>query len=572
LSSGKDIYLGVNVRDDFGDVRFTKSDGETLLDYWMETKVNGNYAVFWVEVDSIPASPGSVTIYVYYGKSDQASTGNGEATFQLFDHFDDGVVDASKWTKVEAGGGTVTESGTELRCQHDPATRYAGIISILSFTTKFSVLTRAKPGSPASQVDRWARIKTATGIYAHYSLNNYVEWINAGNRRFGAYDGAYHIFDLAYDGSNHRFYMDDTLGVDFPQATTGNAGQLYFGNPNEEANRPGDDYFDWIAVRNYVYPEPSHGAWGSEEFFWGPQPTKIELRVSDVEPPDPDTPKTIYRDRFNLPDPMIMGLTIRYFNFDDVQLYFRVTGQASGYTFGTVNLGALGSGGNLYANLDQFASRSKPAGEVEEEIILILRAYTDAAYSNLKWTYERVVHVVIIDSNDPSYTVDFLNNFDDGTVQGWAASNILNNYGGYPTLAVQTDYVLSTPYSLRMDGRPAIAGPAKLESRLYKSFTTANRDIVYAVFDVRVGGTYYGTYQWMKQVVIYKDTGILVLIGVYIESNAHHMPGNKWMRYVVPLPKNTTLELRIHHVTYFSGDSGTRAYLWMDDFKIISKA
>ena len=41
-------------RSDFGDIRFTDSDGVTELSYWMEEKVDGDYAVFWVKVPSIP--------------------------------------------------------------------------------------------------------------------------------------------------------------------------------------------------------------------------------------------------------------------------------------------------------------------------------------------------------------------------------------------------------------------------------------------------------------------------------------------------------------------------------------
>jgi len=63
------VGLNNHCRDDFGDVRFTKSDGITLLDYWMEEKVDGEYAVFWVEVaDDLSSS--DVTVYIYYGKSD----------------------------------------------------------------------------------------------------------------------------------------------------------------------------------------------------------------------------------------------------------------------------------------------------------------------------------------------------------------------------------------------------------------------------------------------------------------------------------------------------------------------
>ncbi|MCL6579207.1 MAG: hypothetical protein K6T73_07455, partial [Candidatus Bathyarchaeota archaeon] len=86
----------------------------------------------------------------------------------------------------------------------------------------------------------------------------------------------------------------------------------------------------------------------------------IELRLSDVDPPAPEPKRTIYRDIANLPDPVKLGLTIRYFNHDDVGLYFQITGSGTGYTFGTVNLGLLASGKNAYINLDEFASRAKP--------------------------------------------------------------------------------------------------------------------------------------------------------------------------------------------------------------------
>ncbi len=70
-SSGTDtpgvVYLGGKSRSDFGDLRFTKSDGVTLLDYWIESYTSGVSATVWVEVDSIPASPNTATIYLYYG-------------------------------------------------------------------------------------------------------------------------------------------------------------------------------------------------------------------------------------------------------------------------------------------------------------------------------------------------------------------------------------------------------------------------------------------------------------------------------------------------------------------------
>jgi len=97
--SGEHVYLNGKCRTDFGDIRFTKSDGTTLLDYWMEEYVASDYAIFWVEVDSIPASPDTATIYIYYGNSDATTISNGDATFLFLDDF--AGIEVEDWTKYE---------------------------------------------------------------------------------------------------------------------------------------------------------------------------------------------------------------------------------------------------------------------------------------------------------------------------------------------------------------------------------------------------------------------------------------------------------------------------------------
>ncbi len=107
-SSGTDVpgtvYLGSNVRDDFGDIRFTGSDGVTLLDYWIESYESGNSAEVWVEVDSIPANPGSADVYLYYGNSLAESRSDGEGTFTVFDDFLGNSLNLTKWNIVTAFG------------------------------------------------------------------------------------------------------------------------------------------------------------------------------------------------------------------------------------------------------------------------------------------------------------------------------------------------------------------------------------------------------------------------------------------------------------------------------------
>jgi hypothetical protein len=61
-----------NMQPDFSDIRFTwynsTSDTETEIPYWIESKVNSQWAYVWVKVIQIPASS-TATIYVYYGNT-----------------------------------------------------------------------------------------------------------------------------------------------------------------------------------------------------------------------------------------------------------------------------------------------------------------------------------------------------------------------------------------------------------------------------------------------------------------------------------------------------------------------
>jgi hypothetical protein len=100
IDSGADVYLNGKCRSDFGDIRFTKVDGTTLLDYWIESKTNGVNATFWVEIADDLSSV-SRTIYLYYGNSGVTSTSNGDNTFIFFDDFETNL---NKWTTYGSTG------------------------------------------------------------------------------------------------------------------------------------------------------------------------------------------------------------------------------------------------------------------------------------------------------------------------------------------------------------------------------------------------------------------------------------------------------------------------------------
>ncbi len=148
------VYLGSNVRDDFGDIRFTRSDGVTLLDYWVESYELGKSAEVWVEVDSIPASPGSADVYLYYGNPGAASKSDGDGTFTVFDDFVGSSLNLSKWnvvTRFGYSGNSISVANSKITITADENDGY-GIASKISKsggqileTKGYVILTKPKP-------------------------------------------------------------------------------------------------------------------------------------------------------------------------------------------------------------------------------------------------------------------------------------------------------------------------------------------------------------------------------------------------------------------------------------------
>ncbi|MEM5772117.1 MAG: DUF2341 domain-containing protein, partial [Candidatus Aenigmatarchaeota archaeon] len=119
-----DFQVAVNLtynskmQPDFSDIRFTwynSSDGsEIQIPYWIEDKVNSQWAYIWIKVPFISANSYE-KIYVYYGNLTPVSNeSNGDAVFEFFDDFDDGIYNTTKWSTPVQGPGTYNESNGVL--------------------------------------------------------------------------------------------------------------------------------------------------------------------------------------------------------------------------------------------------------------------------------------------------------------------------------------------------------------------------------------------------------------------------------------------------------------------------
>ena len=80
LFDAKELSNNGQLQANAADLRFTDSDGTTLLNYWLETSTITRSTQVWVKVPSIPGGA-SKTIYMYYGNGGAISASSASSTF-----------------------------------------------------------------------------------------------------------------------------------------------------------------------------------------------------------------------------------------------------------------------------------------------------------------------------------------------------------------------------------------------------------------------------------------------------------------------------------------------------------
>jgi hypothetical protein len=271
------VYLGSNVRDDFGDIRFTKSDGVTLLDYWVESYASGSSAEVWVEVDSVPASPGAADIYIYYGNLGAASTSNGDNTFLLFDHFEGNSLNTSKWNAVSrAAGGSITILNSKITIAADVYGGY-GIASKTAVSGNVSLeakgyYVRKKPKDIYVTGYAYPPVAFHENNMTHvlnYPLGKgYVTlWFTRGKTQLGRWDGSseYDFAEgltqmeldrqynqtLRLDATHVRWLINDSVVLQAADTTIRT--NLY---PQLDSYADSIVEFDAVFLRRFANPEP----------------------------------------------------------------------------------------------------------------------------------------------------------------------------------------------------------------------------------------------------------------------------------------------------------------------------
>ena len=124
-------HYEAKARLDYGDIRFTDSDGTTSLNYWMESD-----GKFWVKVPSIPGS-GTKTIYAYYGNPGATSASSAANTFvRVIDgaqlvvgswHFDEGCGTTAYDGSGRGNNGTLVNGPAWVEGKYGRALQFDGV-------------------------------------------------------------------------------------------------------------------------------------------------------------------------------------------------------------------------------------------------------------------------------------------------------------------------------------------------------------------------------------------------------------------------------------------------------------
>ncbi|NMB57020.1 DUF2341 domain-containing protein [Candidatus Beckwithbacteria bacterium] len=271
------VYLSNHALASFNDLRFTQSDGNTLLDYWIESNSSG-VATVWIECNSIPQSPSTATFYLYYGNSSASSASNGANTFPFYDDFNDNSVDSNLWTVASSGSATYSESGNSAKVSGTSSGTW--VLSYFrtktAFGSGYAVRSRQYYTLNSGNFCSYSGFADNTHTSC-FDLNNSVVLTN-NQFNWSGIDHSLHsivntvdtsqaaasqtsswkIFEYRRYTDNAQIMYDDTSAAAVTNSANIPTANLYAGLwANAGSGGSGSIEADWFLVRKYVNPEPS---------------------------------------------------------------------------------------------------------------------------------------------------------------------------------------------------------------------------------------------------------------------------------------------------------------------------
>ncbi len=291
---------------DGSDVRFTHSDGTTDLKFWIESWDKANeLAYVWVRVPNLGTD--NTTIYLYYNNPQATPVSDGAATFDSFD---------DNWSEFTGEGYFLLPNGLQDRSSSEQVNSPFAWTILSGSPVAISGILNLEDGEGVKSNSSY--LYNAVGMRANFGSGNGYEWGGFINEPG---DQRTMIGELPTDSDNLYLsdYRTDFENVLLPRVSDDwhdgfhiyevrwNAGQsigdIDHGNMTVFSTQPSQvpntdlpvtlySYagsnatlkVDWIYVRQYRDPEPT--------FHTGAEQGLVELRISNIDSPDPLKPGT----------------------------------------------------------------------------------------------------------------------------------------------------------------------------------------------------------------------------------------------------------------------------------------
>ena len=260
------VTHAASMQADFDDLRFiwvnnSDSTDERELNYFIENKVDSDYADVWINNTFITASS-SVIVKMYYGNPGVSSLSNGSLVFNFFDDFADN--DITDWT---VNGGTWSASG--------------GIVSQTGDLSAYGYLYKTGVTYPDPFILE-SKIRPNTNNLETFGIELAVNAANEMSLSIGSYSNT--RFQIWADGSSVYDLTAMTAGTWYNAKIEGRGSTVYgyidgdeLGSGGVSYNDPSmnriqfvvhqtQDYasYDFVRLREYVATEPT-SVFGSEQ-------------------------------------------------------------------------------------------------------------------------------------------------------------------------------------------------------------------------------------------------------------------------------------------------------------------
>jgi len=251
---------------DFSDLRFTKLDGTTLLESWLESYTASTSAIIWVKTDT-PANGVNADIYMYYKNSAASSDWDIENTFLLGDDFSGASVDwTDRWVSDEHTDYSI--SSDKLRAA--VTTNTDVLNSQSSFTAPIVIESSMRCDNTAGNtVLAFEEYAAYLSGYDHVMLkwndDRYQSNLNSSYNALATTENLSLYYRVNYT-------IPSTGDATFEILKSGSSAYSRSGTPHYRTGKlalqhygSGYGWYDWIMIRKYC-SNPATYVFGSEEF------------------------------------------------------------------------------------------------------------------------------------------------------------------------------------------------------------------------------------------------------------------------------------------------------------------